>query len=432
MSGRGGFGSVSAEALEARRLLSVSIAANGVLTIDDSSVTTPLHIVVDTDSSNGDYRVNDTGQVTEFPAAEVDSVQILGGNGANYIELDASFANTLTPDNGINGGGAGADTIISSPTSDCIIFGGTGGDLIECRGGNNIVSGNAGPDTIVGGSGSDTLYGNAGNDSILAGKGNQQLIGGRGADTMKGGPGSDSLYGKNGNDLEYGGSGNAFIRGGMGNNTMIGGGGNDTVIGGPMNSVLVAGHGDFLPVVGQTAPGAYTGSSLLEAGTANDTMIAGGSTDTLMGGSGADDFYSLPGDTLEDFNSAQGDFQPSQNVYTDSAVTTTTITLSININGSPVAIPNGAGSFSGGTSIAEVTSVNGNTATVTFSSDADRSFVLGDFFNQWGISFGAVGIGQYPNTSGGALSMTVNGVAVSTFKNFVVQNGDNIVINYNS
>src|ERR1700683_1463223 len=153
MSGSGGNGNVSAEALEARRLLSVSIASNEMLTTDYIGDTSPLHIVVDTDPSNGDYRVDDTGTTTEYPAAEVDSVQIQGGSAANYIEVDANFANRQTPDSGISGGGVGADTILSSPATNFVIFGGSGADLIECRGGSNVVSGGAGYATVAGGPG---------------------------------------------------------------------------------------------------------------------------------------------------------------------------------------------------------------------------------------------------------------------------------------
>src|SRR6202034_562435 len=108
------------------------------------------------------------------------------------------------------------------------------------------------------------------------------------------------------------------------------------------------------------------GHDSLDGGAGSDTLLAGSTADSLSGGAGGNEFLATTGATLTDFNAAQGDFQPSQRVYSGATRTDIKIKLTINVNGSPIAIPMSAGNYGSGsnTSIAEVTGESGATATV--------------------------------------------------------------------
>jgi hypothetical protein len=112
------------------------------------------------------------------------------------------------------------------------------------------------------------------------------------------------------------------------------------------------------------------------------------------------------------------------------------------IDGQTVSIPSDAGAVTTPDSAAQVVSQNSNgSAVVAFRSTAvsPPTFTLGKFFKQWGTTFNVRHIAQYSTVNNGAsISMTVthaNGsqtVLTSLFKGYVVQNGDSIVITYNS
>ena len=94
----------------------------------------------------------------------------------------------------------------------------------------------------------------------------------------------------------------------------------------------------------------------------------------------------------------------------------------------PVYIPQGAGASPLGTSVARSIDASGD---VVFQSGSARTFTLGDFFDHWGVSFGASGIGQYAVRPGSSMmTMTVNGENNTEFGAYPVQNGDNIVITF--
>jgi Ca2+-binding RTX toxin-like protein len=417
------------EALETRRLLSFSVV-NGVLTVDLSTKFNAHTVVVDVDTATNEYRVTDNGRSHEFAQTGIDSVDVLGSQGPDSVEVDATFP-TLMSDNAIKGGSSN-DTLIGSPGGNTIFSGGEGDDSIQARGMSNIVSGGDGNDTIVGGAGNDTLLGEDGADSITTGTGNDVVDGGNGPDTLVATTGDDTLSGKNGRDLLIGGNGNSLLKGGAGGDTILGGLGSNSLIGGQGADVLAAGNTDSL-TVGVTADVVITpdGQDSLEGDNGNDTLIGVAATDTLSGGNGANEFDAPTGATLSDFNSAQGDFQPSGRTFTGTPATDITIRLRIKIQGSVLTIPSTAGSVTSGSSIAEVTSRSGNSALVEFRGDtAMEPFTLAAFFQQWGISFSGNGLAQFITGPAGAVSMTVNGQPNVDFNNYVVKNNDNIVIQY--
>ena len=97
-----------------------------------------------------------------------------------------------------------------------IVFGSTGGDLIEGLDGNDI------------------LFGRRGDDRIDGGKGRDLLFGGRGDDTLSGGDDRDLMFGGSDNDLIMGDRGDDLLFGGSGDDTFVwnNGDGSDRVFGG--------------------------------------------------------------------------------------------------------------------------------------------------------------------------------------------------------
>ncbi len=254
-------------------------------------------------------------------------------------------------------GGDGNDTLVGTNVDE-LIEGKGGNDILKGEGGNDALIGDTGQDTLEGGSGNDTLYGESAfggglavtGDSFVYASGStygrqsdNYLDGGKGNDKLDGGNGNDTLIGGDGDDTMFGGSvaslvethvydpygeinwstsGNDVLDGGNGNDVLVGAADNDTLIGGQGNDILNGGFGN---------------DSLL-GGDGNDSLRGGTDNDTLRGGNGADVFRfsilfprdsappfrtlvfdpnyvapSLPPkpqrgiDTIEDFNSAEGD-----------------------------------------------------------------------------------------------------------------------------
>jgi hypothetical protein len=432
------------QSLERRVLLSITAPGpDGTVIIDDSTATTAVTVTVTFDSGNDQFDFNDNGTMEAFAGAAVETVQITTGSGDDLIQIEAILPGTVDGTARADGidCGAGNDTVICS-TGREVVFGDAGADSIVGAGSfGDTVHGNGGADTIIGAGGNDLLDGGGGSDSIdgsnaassqlFGDGGNDTLIGGSAADTMFGGTGFDSLNGASGSDC--------YLAGGTNADTIFGGTGlNNTLIGGHGRDVLVAGDEDLLTLMGNSpvTPDA-TNDSLL-AGKGRDTVIGSPGLDSLTGGGGADVLISnSSNDVLEDFTPAQGDLQPVQDVYATGTTPDVNINISLKIvvNGTTVAIPSTAGSFSGVVSVAQVTGVAGDgTATVNFSTPGQRTFLLGDFFNQWGITFNGRGVGQYSSLgSGASIAMTVtpqggSATANTSFADYAVQAGDSIVI----
>lgn len=126
----------------------------------------------------------------------------------------------------------------------------------------------------------------------------------RAADTFAGTAVEDVLNGANGRDSLSGNGGNDVLDGGAGNDRLDGGGGADTVLGGAGNDRVAGGEGaDVL--------GGGDGRDTLDGGGGADRLFGGPGADVLRGGGGADQFVFVSGaeagDTIRDFNAAEGD-----------------------------------------------------------------------------------------------------------------------------
>lgn len=198
-----------------------------------------------------------------------DDDSIWGGNGDDYLDVDASLVNSIIP--------ASDDAVQGNDTID----GGFGNDTIgrQDSNGNETYSGREGNDSIVGGVGNDSILGDAGNDILRGGNsGVDTIVGGDGNDSIQGGDETglgDSLVGGNGEDTINGNSGSDFLTGDIGHDSLLGGAGNDTLLGGDQNDILLG----------------EDGADSLVGGLDIDTIEGGLGADTLTGGVVAGDLF---------------------------------------------------------------------------------------------------------------------------------------------
>ena len=106
-----------------------------------------------------------------FPASEIDSITINGGDGDDNIR------------------------VFNAIVVDAVISGGAGNDIIRGGGGNDTINGDDGNDGLLGRNGNDIVIGGEGNDILLGNAGRDLLIGGDQADILFGGDASDILIG---------------------------------------------------------------------------------------------------------------------------------------------------------------------------------------------------------------------------------------------
>jgi hypothetical protein len=90
----------------------------------------------------------------------------------------------------------GVDHMYGARQTNCVLWGGTGDD---------IMYGDAYGDVLYGDGGDDKLYGSDGNDYLFGVAGNDHLYGEAGDDYLSGGDGDDVLYGGNNSDTLIGG-----------------------------------------------------------------------------------------------------------------------------------------------------------------------------------------------------------------------------------
>jgi hypothetical protein len=170
------------EQLEDRRLLSVSLDAEALLTVIGTSGNDRITVSLDRQRP-ARLNVDFNGKTTSFAAAKVGEIRVEGRAGDDHITIDDTF----------------------HPLEiDAVLLGGRGNDRLTGAGGD---------DTLEGSWGNDLLQGREGNDRLDGGAGNDRLMGGVGYDAIWGGDGDDRITtGKNGRwDLAYGGDGDDDI-----------------------------------------------------------------------------------------------------------------------------------------------------------------------------------------------------------------------------
>ena len=201
---------VSFEALENRRVLDASLVG-GVLAIQGTNHKDVIQVT--SDGSNLTVTIH--GKSTAFAVADVQSIEIKGGNGNDTITLD--------------------QTVLVPAT----IEGGNGNDVIQGGAGNDTIFGGNGKDLIDGGAGTDQIHGGNGKDDLHGGDGDDQLFGENGKDVLNGDLGNDDLHGGNGPDQLFGGDGDDLLDGGRGPDLLDGGAGHDVFFFVRSNDTLV-------------------------------------------------------------------------------------------------------------------------------------------------------------------------------------------------
>ena len=227
----------------------------------------------------------------------INTLNIIGTGTADTI--DAAGTNGTTSQFVISGLG-GADVITGGEFNDTI-SGGGGKDTIFGGDGKDTISGDAGNDTLLGGNGADSIGGGAGDDLVAGEDGNDKISGGDGADTLFGGFGKDTVSGDAGNDTLFGDFDNDKVYGGEGNDRVYGGDGDDTVEGGAGNDRV---FGD-------------DGEDTVLGGAGNDSLFGGRGDDVLNGNAGFDFYTGGGGGDLFVFDIAGTSSAPERDAITD-------------------------------------------------------------------------------------------------------------------
>ncbi|WP_407334369.1 hypothetical protein [Enterovibrio sp. 27052020O] len=144
------------------------------------------------DSSNG----------VTFYGSGLDQNIFLSGNAAAGLDLDTLFNQEIHDDNPAPTNTS--DDVIDGGNGDDVLYGYGGNDTIEGGNGVDELHGGEGNDTLSGGNGKDVLYGDAGNDTLDGGRGGDRLVGGEGDDTLTLGNGPDVVVFESGTDTVNG------------------------------------------------------------------------------------------------------------------------------------------------------------------------------------------------------------------------------------
>lgn len=192
--------------------------------------------------------------------------ELYGGSADDLMIGDDEFAGSSAHGDDLMFGFSGNDSMYGGPGED-VLYGGLHDDLLVGDGGNDYLSGSSGDDDMYGGTGNDTMHGGSGEDLMYGSDGADTMNGGYSDDQMYGGRHDDVINGDQGHDEMYGEDGHDEMHGGTGNDEMFGGNGNDELFG-------------------------EDGSDEMHGG-ANDDYLDGSrdyDVDIMNGGSGADEF----------------------------------------------------------------------------------------------------------------------------------------------
>jgi Ca2+-binding RTX toxin-like protein len=243
-------------------------AAIATLSATDADTTTGFVYALESIGSSAGFAVSNTGVVTRTGSAMAAN-QTYTLNISTTDTTGAKRVETFT----IKTGTTAANTIVAAGTTDHVIYGLGGNDILTGNSGDDVLYGQAGNDTLDGGAGRNFLDGGVGNDTYIVQDADDVVVenAGAGTDTVQ--SASSYTLGANVENLTLTGTANIngtgntlnnLITDNSGNNILEGGAGNDTLIG--------------------------------EVG--NDTLIGGAGSDRLTGGIGADTFSFASGDSV--------------------------------------------------------------------------------------------------------------------------------------
>ena len=275
---------------------------------------------------------------------------VLAGAEETTIYVDDFMAeDTIRNIEAVNGG-SGNDLIFGDILNNTF-EGGGGDDTLQGHGGDDNLDGGDGVDmalyiektepvhvtlsgvnsaiVTVGGVSEDTvrdiegIEGGSGNDTLIGDDRDNALQGGEGDDTLRGEGGNDLLRGHEGDDTLQGSDDNDTLQGHAGNDTLDGGDGSDMALYTEETEslrVILAGSENSSVYVGGVVEDTIRNVENITGGGGNDVLIGDGRNnilngwlgqDVLSGEGGADHFFYGSflhgGDTLQDFNSGEGD-----------------------------------------------------------------------------------------------------------------------------
>jgi len=449
------------EELDRRRLLSASLSS-GTLTVTGTAADDTITL----SRSGGDLVVKVRSQQNSFTNSQVQHINIAAGNGNDKVTIGSGIIGAYVD------GGAGNDKIIGGQGNDTLLAG-AGRNTLQGGDGDDNLRSSSGRDFLYGEGGNDRLYGNAGDDwldgggnvdRLWGGDGNDHIEGGSSVDKLYGGNDADSLYGGSGDDLLSGEAGDDSIDGGDGSDVIYGGDGNDTCNGGPKDDFVWGDNGndnlhgdggnDIMAGDGENQF-AYVGDALLTYTAGNDSLDGGDGNDWLIGGpqsinityvnNGADTFTGGAGadildargtdDTVTDKSSSDGDRVPqvdSQRQNADPVPPANHIHAHLHIfvrqsNGSmkEVLIPAGIGDF--GVPLMPVIHTHAADNVVHMHDSILRPYTIGEFFQNWGISFNSRDFGRNVGAPGYVV-FKVNGAVNTEYGAYAMHDGDQMEI----
>lgn len=194
-------------------------------------------------------------------------------------------------------------------SSDDVLKGGEGADLLEGGAGDDLLQGAGGNDTLNGGEDDDLIFAQGGDDTVDGGKGDDAILGMWGDDTLQGGEGDDLLQGGRGEDTLEGGDGDDIL---LGVNVLDANRfleeiqrqpwqGSETPVSPPVNSEQFVAQIDVI-----------SGADTLNGGAGNDDLWVGAG-DTADGGDGED--YYILGPWLTDGDASNDTPEPAELTY---------------------------------------------------------------------------------------------------------------------
>jgi Ca2+-binding RTX toxin-like protein len=160
------------------------------------------------------------GTVFTYKTGAISLINLVGGNGNDYLHVDQllapfSIRTRFFP-------GEGDNAVVGGNEHDNFICGGSGDDSIFAGNGDDTIVGGTGNDTMVVGRGFKLIFGAKGDNTITTDHGRGYIFGGNGTNTIT----------SAGDEYEiFGGPGDDILRGGE-FDTLWGQGGHDTLVGG--------------------------------------------------------------------------------------------------------------------------------------------------------------------------------------------------------
>jgi Ca2+-binding RTX toxin-like protein len=190
----------AAERLESRRMFSVGLIGH-VLAVrgnphEPNTITVGLAAGGQSITATLTYP-GKSGTVTQtgtYPVGKVKSLQIVGGNSNDVIDITQAFGTFAVPTQIHTRNGD--DSVTTGDEPDKIICG-AGFDTVAAGNGNDTIYAGHAPDTLTAGNGNDVFHGGPGHDDITAGNGADVFVDPYGYDTLTAGSGHDTFIVRN-------------------------------------------------------------------------------------------------------------------------------------------------------------------------------------------------------------------------------------------